>query len=76
MRARIVIVGAAVFAVAPLSAHQRPNDASMTGDEVGCPYERAAAEAAGTDQTIVTIETAAPEGSLFGGRRQAAALLP
>jgi len=72
MRKRNLLVLATLFSVAPLSAQELP---AVPNDEheSGCPYEGAAAEAG---QTTVTIETAAPEGSLLRAGRSSSAFFP
>lgn len=72
MHKRNLLVLAALFSVAPLSAQELPAVA-YDAHQSDCPYQRAAAEA---DQTTITIETAAPEGSLLGAGHSASAFLP
>jgi hypothetical protein len=74
MHLRNLPVLAALFAVAPLSAHQRPASVAQPNGSA-CPYERAAAQAAQASQATVAIE-AAPEGSLFGVGLHSPAYLP
>jgi hypothetical protein len=72
MHKRNLLVIAALFSVAPLSAHER-RAVSSDDPASDCQYERAAARA---DQTTVAIETSAAEGPLLGGGRSSAAFLP
>ena len=72
MHVRNLLVLAAAFAVAPLSAHER-EDAVADQSETECPYQRAAAQ---SSPTVVTIETAAPEGSMLDAGRSSPAYLP
>ena len=74
MRKRNLLVLGALFSVAPLSA--RPTTPSSQHYQSDCPYEQAQAEAVKTGQTTVTIETAAPEGSVLSAGRGASAFLP
>ena len=67
MHKRNLLVLAALFSVAPLSAQELPASYDQhSGHE--CPFEQAIreAEAAQGRQTVVTIEAAVPEGSLLG----------
>jgi hypothetical protein len=72
MRKRNLLVFAALFSVAPLSAQELPAVPSA-GHESECPYERAARDA--DTSTTVTIEADVPKDSLLGGSRSSA-LLP
>jgi hypothetical protein len=74
MRKRNLLVLAAAFSVAPVSARELPAVPSAE-HESECPYERAAREAAGGVPTTVTIETDVPKDSLLGASRSSA-LLP